>query len=222
MNSPHVSSQSALLSVLEAQLRDAEQTRDRALARIEELRALIAANRASPADEPGLASTPVIAHTAAPKFGVISSQMIQANLGAPIAPDLATAAQSRQLPVAGLSSVDVGKISQLSAAQLDGLAYGVIRLDARGRVLAYNDTESRMAGLPKDQVIGRNFFADLAPCTRVKEFEGRFRDFVNVVSNLTIESFEFVFRFERGHQRVLIIFTPARYRGQFQVAILRR
>src|SRR5690606_27914538 len=54
--------------------------------------------------------------------------------------------------------------------------YGMIQLDGRGVILAYNAEESRLAALPQREQIGRNFFQDVAPCTRVQEFYGRFRE----------------------------------------------
>lgn len=119
-------------------------------------------------------------------------------------------------------SVDVGRLGRMSPEELDALAFGVVTLDHRGRVIEYNDTESRLAGVPKEQVIGRNFFTDIAPCSRVKEFEGRFQDFASGRSRLGMESFEFVFHFSHGAQRVLILISPARLRGQFFVSMIRR
>lgn len=118
--------------------------------------------------------------------------------------------------------VDTSLVNQLSEEQLDQLPYGVIQLDARGKIVSYNDTEARLAGYPKDRVLGRNFFA-IAPCTRVKEFEGRFRDLAEGRSQKKMETFEFVFHFEKGAQRVLImIFPAARRRGIFNIALVRK
>jgi len=120
------------------------------------------------------------------------------------------------------ASVDVGALQRLDEAELDGLPYGVVTLDRNGRIVGYNDTESRMVGLPRAAVLGRNFFTDVAPCTRVKEFEGRFRELVNRGGGLPTTSFDFVFRFERGHQHVSILISPARLRGRFHVSMVRR
>jgi photoactive yellow protein len=63
-----------------------------------------------------------------------------------------------------------------------------------------------MAGRHAEDVIGRNFFE--VPCTKVKEFHGRFQEFMAAVRNLKIF---FTFRFDEGNARVQIIF--ARRRG---------
>lgn len=121
-----------------------------------------------------------------------------------------------------MPSVDVGRLGRMTPEALDSLPFGVITLDRTGRVIGYNDTESRMAGLPKDAVLGRNFFGDVAPCAAVRAFEGRFRDFSEGRSRLALETFEFVFNFRKGAQRVVIMISPARVRGQFHVSMIRR
>jgi photoactive yellow protein len=118
--------------------------------------------------------------------------------------------------------IDFGAISSLSPEELDGLPYGMITLDAAGRVLHYNDTESRLVGLPKERVIGRNFFQDIAPCTRLREFEGRFRELVLDPARVRVKTFDFVFRFPRGDQHVTVVMTPAKVRGRFHLALIRR
>jgi photoactive yellow protein len=118
--------------------------------------------------------------------------------------------------------IDFGAVARLSPEELDSLPYGLITLDARGRVIHYNDTESRMVGLPKERVIGRSFFGEVAPCTRVREFEGRFLELVKNPVSVRVQTFDFVFRFARGEQQVTIVITPARTRGQYHLAILRR
>lgn len=118
--------------------------------------------------------------------------------------------------------LDFGAVSQLSPEELDSLPYGLITLDANGRVLHYNDTESRMVGLPKERVVGRLFFGDVAPCARVREFQGRFEALARDPLRVRVQTFDFVFRFANGEQQVTIVMTPARTRGQFHVALLRR
>ena len=117
---------------------------------------------------------------------------------------------------------DFGAVSRLSPEELDTLPYSLVCLDANGRVIHYNDTESRMARLPKSRVVGRNFFLEVAPCARVREFEGQFRELVRDPLRVRVRSFDFIFRFEHSEQHVTIVITPARTRGQYNLAILRR
>lgn len=125
-------------------------------------------------------------------------------------------------PLAPMPSVDVGHLRRMSPEALDQLPFGVVTLDAHGRIVGYNDTESRMAGLPREAVLGRRFFGEVAPCAAVREFEGRFRDFASGRSRLALETFEFVFHFRDGAQHVRIMISPARQRGRFYVSMVRR
>lgn len=118
--------------------------------------------------------------------------------------------------------LDFGTVSRLSPAELDKLPYGLICVDAQGRVVHYNDTESRLAKLPKERVIGRNFFGEVAPCARVREFEGEFKELVRDPSSIRVRSFDFIFRFNHSEQHVTIVMTPARQRGLYNIALLRR
>src|ERR1039458_5043757 len=68
------------------------------------------------------------------------------------------------------------KINSISEKGLDSLAYGVIQLDAEGTVLRYNAYEAGLSGLAKQKVLGKNFFKEIAPCTDIREFYGRFQD----------------------------------------------
>ena len=71
---------------------------------------------------------------------------------------------------------DLDSIDRMSEAELDALPFGAIRLDRDGKVLSYNRTESKLTGRDPQRVIGRNFFTDVAPCTNVQAFAGRFRE----------------------------------------------
>lgn len=71
---------------------------------------------------------------------------------------------------------ELENITRMDEMQLDELPFGAIRLDKQGTVLSYNMTESKLTGRDPKRVIGRNFFTDVAPCTNVQGFAGRFRE----------------------------------------------
>ena len=71
---------------------------------------------------------------------------------------------------------DLESIDRMNETELDGLPFGAIRLDKDGKVLSYNATEAKLTGRDPKRVIGRNFFTDVAPCTNVQAFAGRFRE----------------------------------------------
>jgi photoactive yellow protein len=96
-------------------------------------------------------------------------------------------------------------IFDLSEEQIDELPFGLIAVDPSGTITRYNAYESRLARLEKERVIGRNFFRDVAPCTAVKEFQGRFERFAAEPGD-GAESFDFTFAFAFGQQFVNITF----------------
>jgi len=99
---------------------------------------------------------------------------------------------------------DIAKATAVE--DIDALPFGVIVVDRAGTILEYNMYESEMAGFAREHVVGRNFFRDVAPCTAIHDFEGRFEAFLTS-GETSIEPFEFVFPFARGPQRVTIIFV---------------
>lgn len=85
------------------------------------------------------------------------------------------------------------RADELSSAELDALPYGMIQLDARGGILRYSAAESRLSGLTAEECVGRNFFNEVAPCTHVAEFYGRFLEGVRAQQLDAVFSFRFAF-----------------------------
>jgi photoactive yellow protein len=69
---------------------------------------------------------------------------------------------------------ELEKIDAMSAEELDSLPLGAIKLDPSGVILSYNATEGRLANYDPMRAIGKNFFTEVAPCTRVEAFYGEF------------------------------------------------
>ncbi len=67
-------------------------------------------------------------------------------------------------------------IEFMQGAELDKLPFGAIQLDSEGRVKKFNLYESTLARMPQKDVLGKDFFREVAPCADVKEFAGRFRE----------------------------------------------
>ena len=94
----------------------------------------------------------------------------------------------------------------LTSQQLDTLPVGVITLDRRGCVLRYNETEAQYAHRSIESTIGKNFFTEIAPCTRVGDFQGRFAIFAETNDD-GFERFAFTFPFRWGKREVEILFV---------------
>ncbi|WP_224245905.1 PAS domain-containing protein [Hyalangium gracile] len=94
------------------------------------------------------------------------------------------------------------QVDQLMEQDLDTLPFGLIQLDRSGRILKFNQTEARLARINRERQIGLNFFDEVAPCTKVKEFYGRFVQGLRERS--LYETFGFVFKFDHGWRNVAI------------------
>jgi photoactive yellow protein len=71
---------------------------------------------------------------------------------------------------------DLGeKLRHVSEDRLDDAPFGVIKVDDEGEVLFFNQYESDLSGMDPDDVVGRNFFTQVAPCTNNRLFRGRFK-----------------------------------------------
>ena len=81
-----------------------------------------------------------------------------------------------------------------TTAELDQLPFGMIQLDAAGRILQFNAVESRLAALDQQQQIGKHFFTQVAPGTKVQAFYGRFKEGVMQEHLDTTFSFHFAFK----------------------------
>ena len=107
-------------------------------------------------------------------------------------------------PPSSLEPFNPSTVDDASDEELDALDVGVVGLDEDGTILRYNLYESRLARLDRNQVIGRNFFVDVAPCTRTDAFEGRFRRLVGSADERSSDRFPYLFDFRFGAQEVIV------------------
>ena len=98
-------------------------------------------------------------------------------------------------PLCPIDSAElVATADDLTMAELDQLPFGMIQLAASGRILKFNAVESRLAALDQRQQIGKHFFTEVAPCTKVQAFYGRFKEGVLQEHLDTTFSFHFAFK----------------------------
>jgi photoactive yellow protein len=98
------------------------------------------------------------------------------------------------------------RLAALDPAEIDELPFGAIRIDHEGRILGFNQYEARLAHLDAARVIGKNFFRDIAPCTAVKGFEGRLREFITSTDQVSV-TFDYFFPFKFDPVDVAITFV---------------
>lgn len=110
-----------------------------------------------------------------------------------------------------IDSADLAsEIGQLSGAEFDKLPFGTIQLDPQGNILTYNSAEERLSGRKRSDVLGKNFFTEVAPCTRVKQFQVPFE--AGIRNRQLNEVFDYTFRFSSGKRevRIRMIYSEAR------------
>ena len=114
----------------------------------------------------------------------------------------------RQPALAGTGQfADPGLLDTLESVSLDVIddfGFGLIVMDRDGRVLGYNQAESKLSGLPAGEVIGRNFFVEIGPCTNNYLIAERYRDSASEGVSLD-EQLDYVFTYRMAP-------TPVRLR----------
>ncbi len=101
------------------------------------------------------------------------------------------------------------EIAMRSDLELEDSPLGIIRLDREGNVLFMNRAEESVANRRAADTVGLNYFRDIAPCTAVKKFQGRFLDLV-AAPDSRAESFTFTYPFWVGPKTVSITLLPSR------------
>lgn len=101
-----------------------------------------------------------------------------------------------------LTSQDIGT---MSSAEFDAMPFGMIKLDREGVVKSYNSWEAQLARRKASEVIGKNFFTDVAPCTNVAEFRGQLDALCAAGGKSHI--FDYDFAFPWGRRRVRVRFV---------------
>lgn len=105
-----------------------------------------------------------------------------------------------------MTAAEFQALDQITADEADRLPFGLIQLNSLGRVLLYNQAEAELAGYAAEQAIGRNFFNEIAPCTRVQEFYGAFLEGVARGELNVVFPYRFRFRDDRVKEVVVSMF----------------
>jgi photoactive yellow protein len=133
-------------------------------------------------------------------------------LAAPPLRDMPLADDHPDLPTAEAVVLDKLPAGEITVVDIDTLPIGVLLLDAAGTVLRYNATESRFSGILPAAAIGKNFFTDIAPCTRLSAFR---RAFEQGVRDGTLNSMlSYTFTFPNRPMRVLVQIKAAKEAGR--------
>jgi photoactive yellow protein len=96
-------------------------------------------------------------------------------------------------------------LADTSPSEFDAMPFGMIRLDSAGVIKTYNEWEAKLARRTSSEVIGKNFFTDIAPCTNVAEFRGKLDQLA--LSGEKTYIFDYDFLFPWGTRRVRVRFV---------------
>ncbi len=59
----------------------------------------------------------------------------------------------------------LGWLDTHSDDSYDSLPFGIVKMDYSGKIIAYSDALTVLAGISKENAVGKNFFTEVAPCT---------------------------------------------------------
>lgn len=115
-------------------------------------------------------------------------------------------------------------LHEMTAAEIDALPFGVIQLDDDGTVRFYNQTEANVAAQSVENVVGRPFFTEVAPCTNNRILRGRFEDGIAMKNLDCTVDYTFTYRMRPTPVRIRLrrdgpsktnwlIITPRRIAG---------
>lgn len=93
-------------------------------------------------------------------------------------------------------------LAEMDEKEIDELAFGAIQLDKKGNILFYNVAEGEITGRKPEDVIGKNFFEEIAPCTKSPEFYGRFKE--GVEKDRLSALFEYTFDYKMKPTKVKV------------------
>ncbi len=89
------------------------------------------------------------------------------------------------------------RLDSADSRTLDLLSFGVVKMDLDDVVLEYNEAESRLSGLSKSSVVGRDFFTQVAPCTNNYMVAERYHE-----HDILDETIEYVFTYRMRPTKV--------------------
>ncbi len=106
----------------------------------------------------------------------------------------------------GFSEISAAELDRLTPEELDRLPFGVVGLDSEGLAVVYNATESRMAGIARDSVLGSHFLSTIGQCMNNFMVAQRFEDEAELDAEL---DFVLTLRMRPTPVRLRLLQTPA-------------
>lgn len=104
--------------------------------------------------------------------------------------------------------------------QRDLLPFGAIVMDPAGAVLDYNQYESNLSSIPRSEAVGKNFFEDIAPCTKNPMIAEKFLKSTAPLDE-TIR-FIFTYRIKPTRVKLRLLTQPEKRRSYLLVSLITR
>ena len=109
----------------------------------------------------------------------------------------------------GLTAVKFGEDDIDNRLAEDGkyaetLPFGAIMMDATGKVLRYNKAEGLISGRSPEDVIGKNFFNDVAPCAKGRTLYSAFSKVVANPEDSQMLDYTFDYKMEKTKVKIHI------------------
>jgi photoactive yellow protein len=86
--------------------------------------------------------------------------------------------------------------------EINSLPFGFVKVDLTGKILEYNMAEGEITGVDPKWAIGKNFFDEVALCTKTAVFYGRFME--GVQKRFLNTTFDYVFDHRAQDVRVKV------------------
>ena len=97
---------------------------------------------------------------------------------------------------------DIDNILARDPNRVEFLPFGAILIDRIGKIHKYNGAESLIAGRQATDVVGKNFFNDVAPCAKGKKFHGEFLKFAQSGNVNSVLDYEFDYKMKPVKVRI--------------------
>lgn len=88
----------------------------------------------------------------------------------------------------------IAMISQGEYEAINRVTFGVVHLNESGTIVGYSRQESELSGLRPEDVMGRNFFDEVAPCTNKADFRSLFAGVLSGEREFAVVDYTFPFR----------------------------
>lgn len=112
------------------------------------------------------------------------------------------------MDVIPFGSQDIDNILQREPQRVEKLPFGAVMLDRAGKVVKYNAAEGMIAGRNAADVIGKDFFNQIAPCAKGKRFHGEFLKFHKTGKVNTLFDYEFEYKMKPVRVRIHLKAAP--------------